>query len=117
MEVGNIIKTSKRSNNTYIRQLPYVNDDGIYVPVNDCVPEGCASIYKCVMTREMFVEAYNKWIKNKSYYYCVNTFKNGEPVQLDGHIDAESEEDAIQKLIENGTVNSRGYEFLELEVV
>lgn len=56
-------------------------------------------------------------VKNALYYYCVNTFKDDEPVQLNGYIDAKSEEDAIQKLIENGTVDSRGYEFLELEAV
>lgn len=48
----------------YVEQLPYVNDDGIYMPLNTYVPEGCASSYKCIMTKEMFVEAYNKWIKN-----------------------------------------------------
>lgn len=48
----------------YIRQKPYVGDDGIYVPVHEYVPEGTESMYTCVMTREMFVEAYNKWIKN-----------------------------------------------------
>lgn len=46
----------------YIRQEPYVDDNGIYMPVHEYVPEGTASIYKCVMTKEMFVEAYNKWI-------------------------------------------------------
>ena len=46
----------------YIRQEPYVGDDGIYIPINEYVPEGSASMYKCVMTKEMFVEAYNKWI-------------------------------------------------------
>ena len=48
----------------YIRQKPYVGNDGIYIPVNEYVPEGTESMYTCVMTREMFVEAYNKWIKN-----------------------------------------------------
>jgi hypothetical protein len=39
---------------------PYVNDDGIYAPVaySDQV------YYQRIMTKEMFVEAYNKWIKN-----------------------------------------------------
>ena len=49
------------------------------------------------------------------YHYCVNTFKNEEPVQLYGNINAESEEDAIQKLIDNGIVCPNGYEFLELK--
>lgn len=51
----------------YIRQEPYVDDHGIYVPEKEYVPEDCVSIYRCIMTKEMFVEAYNKWIKNDSY--------------------------------------------------
>lgn len=51
------------------------------------------------------------------YHYCVNTFKDGEPVQLYGDIEAESEEDVIQRLIDDGIVYSRGYEFLELREV
>lgn len=48
----------------YIRQDPYVGENGIYVPDKEYVPEDCVSVYRCVMTKEMFVEAYNKWIKN-----------------------------------------------------
>lgn len=51
------------------------------------------------------------------YYYCVNTFKNNEPIQLHGYIEAKSENDAIQKLIDNVSVYPRGYEFLELREV
>ena len=51
------------------------------------------------------------------YYYYVNTFQNNKPVQKQGYIEAESEEDAIQKLIDEGIVSPRGYEFLELYVV
>ena len=47
----------------YIRQEPYVNNHGIYIPDNEYVPEGCTSLYKCVITKEMFIDAYNKWIK------------------------------------------------------
>ena len=50
-----------------------------------------------------------------NYHYCVNTFKDNEPVQLYGDIEAENEEDAIQKLIDDGTVYPRAYEFLELK--
>ena len=49
-----------------------------------------------------------------TYSYCVNTFKEDEPVQLSGFIDADNEEDAIQKLIVNGTIDPKSYEFLEL---
>lgn len=48
----------------YIKQKPYVDNYEIYMPINEYVPEGCASMYKCIMTKEMFIEAYNKWIKN-----------------------------------------------------
>ena len=50
----------------YIKQESYVDNHGIYMPVNEYVPEGSASMYRCVMTKEMFVEAYNKWIENSS---------------------------------------------------
>lgn len=49
----------------YIKQEPYVGDDGIYVPCEEYVEEGCLSAYKCVLTKEMFIEAYNKWILGK----------------------------------------------------
>ena len=64
----------------YIRQEPYVGDNGIYVPVNEYVPEGCTSMYKCVMTKEMFIAAYNKWIKNDSN---INTFYYGSDDDAD----------------------------------
>lgn len=53
----------------YIKQEPYVDNYGIHVPVNEYTPEGSASIYRCIMTKEMFVEAYNKWIKNYADKY------------------------------------------------
>lgn len=49
----------------WIKQHPYVSDDGIYVPYKDYVLEGCSSAYKLVISKEMFVEAYNKWIKGE----------------------------------------------------
>lgn len=49
------------------------------------------------------------------YSYCVNTFnKDDVPVQLDGIIEAENANDAIQKLIDNNIISSNSYEFLEL---
>lgn len=50
------------------------------------------------------------------YYYCVNTFQNDEPVQIDGYVFAESEEEAVRKLIDDDVVDSHRYEFLELNV-
>lgn len=49
----------------YIKQEPYVDNYGMYEPINTYVPEGCESMYRCVITKEMFVEAYNKWIKGE----------------------------------------------------
>lgn len=68
MSVGNtltsIYEARIDSAKKYVEQFPFVDDDGIYVPLEQYAPEGCASNYKCLMTKEMFVEAYNKWIKN-----------------------------------------------------
>ena len=52
----------------YIRQYPYVDDYGIHVPEKEYVPEGYASTYKCVVTKELFVEAYNRWIADEKKY-------------------------------------------------
>lgn len=47
----------------YVKQYPYVDDTGIWVPIEEYVPKGCASNYRLVMTKEMFIEAYNKYIE------------------------------------------------------
>ena len=49
----------------WVKQEPYVNESGIYMPVEEYVPEGCASVYKQLISKEVFVEAYNKWIKGE----------------------------------------------------
>ena len=49
----------------YIKQEPYVDDDGIWIPYEEYAPQGCASEYRLVMSKDMFVEAYNKWIKGE----------------------------------------------------
>ena len=53
----------------YIRQEPYVDENGIYVPVHPYVQEGMGSAYRCVMTKEMFVEAYNRYINKPKRKY------------------------------------------------
>lgn len=63
-ELTGIIQTMKIKPDVYVKQFPFVDDDGIYIPLEEYAPDGCASNYKCVMTKEMFVEAYNKWIKD-----------------------------------------------------
>jgi len=57
----------------------------------------------------------------KKYKYFVNTFLNEDnglnPVQLRGEIESDSKENAIIKLIENGVVCAKGYEFLDLSEI
>ena len=51
---------------TYTEIHPYVGEDGIYMPVVSYIRDGYeAPIYRLVMTKDMFVEAYNKWIKEE----------------------------------------------------
>ncbi len=50
----------------YIKQEPYVGDDCIYWPVDEYVLEGRAGHYRPVLTKELFIEAYNKWIVGDS---------------------------------------------------
>ena len=55
--------TAHFSPRKYIKQEPYINDTGIWIPTEEYVPEGCtSSTYKCLITKELFVEAFNKWI-------------------------------------------------------
>jgi len=46
-----------------IQHQPYVADDGIYVPVYRYQYESEAPLYKLLISKEIFVEAYNRWIK------------------------------------------------------
>lgn len=56
------ISTKFSSEVAYVKQEPFVGEDGIYMPINEHVPEGCTSSYKMILSKEMFIEAYNKWI-------------------------------------------------------
>ena len=58
------ITTPRLSQRKYIKQEPYVNDEGIWIPIQEYIQEGYAAAYQCLITKELFVEAYNKWIKN-----------------------------------------------------
>lgn len=48
----------------FIKQEPYIDDEGIWVPVEAYAPEGVASNYICIFSKGLFIEAYNKWIKD-----------------------------------------------------
>ena len=46
----------------YVELKPFIDEDGIYMPVEPYGPEGMG-VYRQVISKELFVEAYNKWIK------------------------------------------------------
>lgn len=46
-----------------IKQEPRIDDEGIWMPVHEYLPENMASVYRLIISKEMFIEAYNKWIK------------------------------------------------------
>jgi hypothetical protein len=50
----------------YVKLEPYVNESGIWFPCEGYGVEGAPHAYKCLITKELFVEAYEKWIKNDS---------------------------------------------------
>ena len=61
------IREVKEDMETYCKQNPYVDDDGIYVPLQDRVKVGTMSAYKNLIPKEIFVEAYEKWISPAKY--------------------------------------------------
>jgi hypothetical protein len=47
----------------WVIQEPYVDDTGIWLHCHAYSREGISSDYKLLVSKELFVEAYNKWIK------------------------------------------------------
>lgn len=58
-------KTAELSPIVEVKQEPRIDDKGIWVPVHEYVPENMVSSYRLIISKEMFVEAYNKWIKGE----------------------------------------------------
>ena len=50
----------------YTQHFPYVGEDAIYVPCAPVTKNGLSSNYKLLITKDLFVEAYNKWIKGEN---------------------------------------------------
>jgi hypothetical protein len=46
-----------------IKHNSKVTDDGIYVPVYDYQYDSEKPLYKLLISKEVFIEAYNRWIK------------------------------------------------------
>lgn len=42
--------------------FPEVRSDGIYIPLTDSVPEGCIPNYRLLISKDMFIHAYFKYI-------------------------------------------------------
>lgn len=58
------IQVGKLKEPVYVKQEPYVGENGIYMPEQPYALEGTGT-YRMVLSKEMFVEAYNKWIKGE----------------------------------------------------
>ena len=54
-----------RNPEKWIKQLSCVKDDGIYIPLEQYVQEGHDAQYHMLISKEVFIEAYNKWIKGE----------------------------------------------------
>lgn len=52
-------------NEKLVKHEPYVDDEGVWYPCEEYTPEWMDTNYKLVISKEMFVEAYNKWIKGE----------------------------------------------------
>lgn len=81
----------KVDHKTYYCPKPYVDDKGIWVPTQSAVEEGLACTYKEVISKEMFVEAYNKWIKgvepSEDIYRLNPCFVCGSTIIVEPHGD------------------------------
>ena len=58
-------QTAKISPIVEVKQEPRIDDKGIWVPVREYMPENMVPSYLLLISKEMFVEAYNKWIKGE----------------------------------------------------
>lgn len=52
-------------NEKLVKHEPYVDDEGIWYPCHEYTPEWMDTNYKLIVSKEMFIEAYNKWIKGE----------------------------------------------------
>ena len=61
-DAGSYINPAKMNEKKWVKNEPIVGDNGIYVPVYPYTMEGDIPTYQLVMTKEMFQEAYRKYI-------------------------------------------------------
>lgn len=79
----------KVDHKTYYCPKPYVDDEGIWVPTESVVEEGLSCTYEEVISKEMFIEAYNKWIKGikptEDIYHLNPCFRCGSTIVVEPH--------------------------------
>ena len=49
----------------WVKNEPHINDDGIWIPAQSHTPSGTLPVYHLLIPKELFIEAYNKWIKGE----------------------------------------------------
>ena len=57
------IQMSKIKEPVYVKVDPFVSNEGIWMPECSYVREDVMPAYRLVIPKELFVEAYNMWIK------------------------------------------------------
>ena len=50
----------------YTKNSAYINDTGIWVPCHEYSLKGTSSHYKMLISKDLFIEAYNKWIRSEN---------------------------------------------------
>ncbi len=49
----------------WVKNEPHINDDGIWIPAQTHTLLGSSPIYNLLIPKDLFIEAYNKWIKGE----------------------------------------------------
>ena len=50
----------------WVVNKPYIDDTGLWVPQNQYRLKGTSCCYKQLITKELFIEMFNKWIKEEN---------------------------------------------------
>lgn len=57
--------TIKIRSPVYVKQEPYIDDEGLFMPCEEYVLEGHETYYRMAISKQQFIEMYNKWIKGE----------------------------------------------------
>ena len=50
----------------YVLNTLYIDDKGIWAPCHAYTLKGTASSYNMIISKDLFIEAYNRWIKGEN---------------------------------------------------